>query len=207
MTTRRELLATAGGAGLAALCGTVMAEDEARRPAHDKVFRVGVISARIKGKPQPTNGHTWHFAQYLHPTINMEGIRKYKDPANVRFFQEVARNPRDSFGILPFSNTEITHYYEADPEIAATLVEEQRTLEADLVGEIVRALDDVSRTIGTAADEVGIGLHPQHRVRLEVLVEVFDLPRAVAVAKRHLATDGVSGVEIVRIEVLNVLCK
>ena len=72
------------------------------------------------GKPQPTNGHTWHFAQYLHPTINMEGIRKYKDPANSRFFQEVARNPRDSFGILPFSDTEITHYYKADPEIAAT---------------------------------------------------------------------------------------
>ena len=125
MTTRRDLLTTAGAAGFAALCGSAAtaANDQPDAQPPGKVYRVGVISARIKGKPQPTNGHTWHFAQYLHPTINMDAIRKYKDPGTIRLFENIVRNPRDNFGILPFPDTKITHYYEADPKVAAPFAE------------------------------------------------------------------------------------
>ena len=47
-----------------------------------KLFRIGVVSAAIRGKPQPRNGHTWHFAQYLHPTANLDVIQKMVDPGS-----------------------------------------------------------------------------------------------------------------------------
>ena len=108
--TRRDILA-AGAAALAAPAAL------AAEP--DKVFRIGVVSASIGGKPQKTNGHTWHFAQYLHPTINLDAIKKYLDPGSVRMFHDYIRNPRYNFGILPFPDTRITHYYDADPAAAA----------------------------------------------------------------------------------------
>jgi predicted dehydrogenase len=87
-------------------------------PPDGKSWRVGVISARIKGKPQRINGHTWHFAQYLHPTIDLKTAQKHLDPGNQKYFELIVRNPAANFGILPFADTRITHYYEQDPEIA-----------------------------------------------------------------------------------------
>lgn len=87
-------------------------------PPDRKLWRIGVISARIKGKPQRINGHTWHFAQYLHPAIDLKTAQKHLDPGNQQYFELIVRNPACNFGILPFSDTRITHYYEADPEIA-----------------------------------------------------------------------------------------
>ncbi len=119
MQTRRELLGTLGTAGMAAL-GTQFASasppaDQKRDGA--KVFRIGVLSARIRGKPQPLNGHTWHFAQYFHPTINYEAALKHSTPHVVSYYK-LSRDPRNSFGVLPFRDTQITHYYEPDPAIA-----------------------------------------------------------------------------------------
>ncbi|MDA1014585.1 MAG: Gfo/Idh/MocA family oxidoreductase [Planctomycetota bacterium] len=90
----------------------------AATPPDGKAWRVGVISARNQGKPQRINGHTWHFAQYLHPTIDLPTAQKHLDPANQRYFKEIVRNPACDFGILPFPDTQITHYYEGDPAIS-----------------------------------------------------------------------------------------
>ncbi|MBT6156240.1 MAG: Gfo/Idh/MocA family oxidoreductase [Planctomycetaceae bacterium] len=87
-------------------------------PPDGKAWRVGVISARRHGKPQRINGHTWHFAQYLHPTIDLPTAQKHLDPGNKKYFEEIVRNPSCDFGILPFPDTRISHYYEADPEVA-----------------------------------------------------------------------------------------
>ncbi|HVR83986.1 MAG TPA: Gfo/Idh/MocA family oxidoreductase [Planctomycetota bacterium] len=101
--TRRTFLSTAGI--LAAAAATAPAQ-EAR-----KVIRVGVISAAIEGKPQKTNGHTWHFAQYFHPQVKMEVIRKILDPGSARMFEKYLRNPDYSFDQLPFPDTRISHVY------------------------------------------------------------------------------------------------
>ena len=65
---RRDLLSLAGTAGAISLLGNHTASAATEPPK--KVYRIGVISAAIDGKPQPRNGHTWHFAQYLHPKLN-----------------------------------------------------------------------------------------------------------------------------------------
>lgn len=125
MPTRRNVLFS-GLAGLAAVnASTLAGAAEETKPVADphKVYRIGVISSRIRGKPQTLNGHTWHFAQYLHPTINMDAIAKMLDPGSVAMFQKFARNPRTNLHALPFPNTKITQYYEADPAIAAKFCE------------------------------------------------------------------------------------
>lgn len=94
-----------------------------KTPPDGKAWRIGVISARIKGKPQRINGHTWHFAQYLHPTIDLPVAQKYLDPGNQKYFETIVRNPACNFGVLPFPDTRITHYYEADPAIAKLFAE------------------------------------------------------------------------------------
>jgi predicted dehydrogenase len=88
-----------------------------------KLLRIGVISASIRGKPQSRNGHTWHFAQYLHPAINLDTYCKLVDPGSASFMRNYMRNPRYSFDQLPFPDTKITHYYDADPQVAATFTE------------------------------------------------------------------------------------
>ncbi len=117
MTTRRDvLLGAAALAPLAASCA-------AAAPEPPKVYRIGVISAAIKGKPQPRNGHTWHFAQYLHPEINLDLIKKYLDPGSAEFFRKTVRNPKCNFDQLPFPDTRITHYYDADPAVVGPFTE------------------------------------------------------------------------------------
>ncbi len=112
--TRRDLLA----AGALALGSTGL-----RAAEPDKVYRIGVVSASIGGKPQKTNGHTWHFAQYFHPTVNLDAVKKYLDPGSAKMFAEVTRNPRYNFDVLPFPDTRITHYYDADPTVGAAYAE------------------------------------------------------------------------------------
>ncbi|MDB5310407.1 MAG: gfo/Idh/MocA family oxidoreductase [Gemmataceae bacterium] len=116
-TTRRQALLAAAAAPL------VAGASAARAEAAGKVYRIGVISAAIRGKPQPRNGHTWHFAQYLHPEINLEAIKKYLDPGSVVMFSKYNRNPKYSFDQLPFPDTRITHYYDADPTVIGPYLE------------------------------------------------------------------------------------
>src|SRR4051812_38942111 len=88
-----------------------LATGRAEAGAAGKVYRVGVVSAAIRGKPQARNGHTWHFAQYLHPTVDLAAIKKYLDPGSAEMFRKYVRNPAYTFGQLPFPDTRITHYY------------------------------------------------------------------------------------------------
>jgi predicted dehydrogenase len=105
------------------------------------VYRIGVVSASIHGKPQARNGHTWHFAQYLHPTIDLDAIKKYLDPGSSKFFRETVRNPKFNFDQLPFPDTKITHYYDADPKVAVAFTEAYPGVKVaksldDMVGEV-----------------------------------------------------------------------
>jgi len=111
--SRRDLLLAAGAAALGAGARAADADPPA------KVYRIGVISASIDGKPQKTNGHTYHFAQYLHPTIDLDVIKKFLDSGSANLFRNFLRNPKMSFDVLPFADTKITHYYDADPAVAA----------------------------------------------------------------------------------------
>jgi predicted dehydrogenase len=114
--SRRDLLLAASTTAL--LSGHARSADKPER-----VYRIGVVSASIGGKPQKTNGHTWHFAQYFHPTINLDVIKKYLDPGSVNIFHKFLRNPKTNFDVLPFPDTRITHYYDADPASAAMFCE------------------------------------------------------------------------------------
>ena len=98
--SRREALASA----VTLAAGTVL-------KTQAKTIRIGVISAAIEGKPQKTNGHTWHFAQYFHPEIDLAAIKKHLDPGSAQMFENYLRHPRYSFDQLPFADTRITHVY------------------------------------------------------------------------------------------------
>ena len=118
-TTRRDVLL--GAAAVPLLTGMVSANVRADAPG--KVYRIGVISAAIKGKPQPRNGHTWHFAQYLHPEIDLAAIKKYMDPGSVEMFNKYIRNPKFTFDQLPFADTKLTLYYDADQSVIGPFTE------------------------------------------------------------------------------------
>jgi predicted dehydrogenase len=115
--TRRDALL---GAATALAAPAAVAEE---KPRAAKVYRIGVVSASIRGKPQPRNGHTWHFAQYLHPTVDLDAVKKYLDPGSADFFRKVVRNPRYGFDQLPFADTKITHYYDADAKVIGPYTE------------------------------------------------------------------------------------
>lgn len=118
-STRRDVLLAAGTAGLTALAAG--GPTQAAEPP-GKVYRIGVISASLRGKPQPRNGHTWHFAPYLHPTIDFDGVKKHY-PAKLDAYRDYLHNPRHNFDQLPFRDTRITHYYDADPKVAGHFTE------------------------------------------------------------------------------------
>jgi predicted dehydrogenase len=128
--SRRNLLklagtaaSTAAGAALASAAVTTSAQaEESPSAARTKPFRVGVISANIRGKSQPRNGHTWHFAQYLHPTTDLDAYKKHY-PQALDSYQKVYRNPNYHFDLLPFPDTVISHYYDSDPAHAAAFAE------------------------------------------------------------------------------------
>lgn len=117
MPTRRDVLTGVASTGLAALASNVATAAEPAR-----TFRIGVISASIHGKPQPRNGHTWHFAQYLHPTIDFDALKRHY-PQHFEPYQKHLRNPKFNFDELPFPDTRITHYYDADPSVAVPFTE------------------------------------------------------------------------------------
>jgi predicted dehydrogenase len=102
---------------------TSEADESTNTATPGKLFRIGVVSAAIRGKPQPRNGHTWHFAQYLHPTANLDVIQKMVDPGSAEMFRKYNRNPKFTFDQLPFPDTKITHYYDADPQVAVAFTE------------------------------------------------------------------------------------
>ncbi len=122
--SRRHWFSTAGAAG-ATLASTAVAAAAVSAPQAappKKVFRIGVVSAAIHGKSQKLNGHTWHFAQYLHPEFNFDAFKKY-NPNGHPSFVKVYRNPEYRFDLLPFPDTRITHYYDADPTSAGPFCE------------------------------------------------------------------------------------
>ncbi len=80
----RRLIQATAAAGVTALAASAKGE-EAKSAAQP--LRVGVISAAIRGKPQPRNGHTWHFAQYLHPAIDLDAYCKMVDPGSAEFIR------------------------------------------------------------------------------------------------------------------------
>src|SRR6185436_7165199 len=88
-----------------------------------KVWRIGVISASIHGKPQKTNGHTWHFAHGFHPEINMAAVEKHLSKGPIDLFKSHFRNPNEDFAQLPFPDTRISAVYDADPASAAMFAE------------------------------------------------------------------------------------
>lgn len=125
MTNRREWLTSAAGlagAGIltagaqAQIAGNPFAIKEPPPMACEpgKVFRIGVISASIEGKPQRTNGHTWHFCHPFHPRVDQDVIKKTLDPGSVRIFEQFFRNPALNFDLMPFQNTKLTQVYDAD---------------------------------------------------------------------------------------------
>lgn len=75
--TRRDALKAAGTFGALALAGTGTLGALGAAEAAKKPIRIGVVSAAIKGKPQPRNGHIWHFAQGLHPVCDLDALKKH----------------------------------------------------------------------------------------------------------------------------------
>jgi predicted dehydrogenase len=135
--TRRDVLLAATAAALAAPAAS------AAQPG-DKVYRIGVISASIHGKPQPRNGHTWHFAQYLHPTADLDALARLLDPGSADMFRKYVRNPKYNFDQLPFPDTRLTHYYDADPKAAGPFTEAFPGVQvARSVEEVVEQVDAV----------------------------------------------------------------
>ena len=119
--SRRELLTLTGSAAATALALTANAQEAATVPPR-KTFRIGVVSAAIQEKPQPRNGHIWHFAQGLHPTCDLDALKKHY-PYGFNLFSKFLRNPRYNFDQLPFPDTVISHYYDADPTMAGPFSE------------------------------------------------------------------------------------
>ena len=163
--TRRDLLLTAGGLTIA---GAAQAQE--LLPSPRRVHRIGVISASIEGRPQRTNGHTWHFAQYFHPEINMAAIRRHQDPGSVRMYERYIRNPRYSFDQLPFPDTRITHIY-ANP--------------ADGLDNFVEAFPGVSsrdrwRSLSTTSTPFGLAM----RRGPEAITSISSLPDFARVCRR-----------------------
>jgi len=116
LLSRRAALQAAGFAAAAGMTNFAHAREE------KKQFRIGVISAAIDGKPQARNGHTWHFAHYLHPHCDFDALKNHY-PQAYEGYRKVYRNPRYNFGQLPFPDTKITHYYDAQPSVGEAFAE------------------------------------------------------------------------------------
>lgn len=139
--SRRNWLAAVGTGTLAALPA---AANAAQAEPAGKVYRIGVISATIRGKSQKTNGHTWHFCFALHPKINLDVVKKYLDPGSADIFKRFFRNPAVNFDQIPFSDTEIACYYDPDPvsrQMFCEAYEGVRPVES--VAEMVKEVDAV----------------------------------------------------------------
>ena len=149
-------MARHGGAlGAAALATPTAVAAPAETTAPGKVYRIGVISASIEGKPQRTNGHTWHFCHPFHPTIDQEVVKKTLDPGSTRIYGAFFRNPQTNFDLVPFPNTRITHIYDADPESAKLFASAYTGVEvATSLEQLVKEVDAVwlGDASGTGSD-------------------------------------------------------
>jgi len=143
LPTRRDLLSLAGAASLTG-ASLATAADPAPAPVPaGKVFRIGVVSAAILGKPQARNGHTWHFGHYLHPEIDFDAFKKLY-PQAYPSFKKVYRNPAYHFDLLPFPDTRITHYYDADPKVSPAFAQAFPGVKAiDSLEKMVQEVDAV----------------------------------------------------------------
>lgn len=160
-SSRREFLAATTAAALT----TVAARAAAPEPAPGaKVWRIGVISASIHGKPQKTNGHTWHFAHGFHPEASMAAIEKHLTKGPVELFKTHFRNPKEDFAQLPFPDTRISAIYDADPASAAMFaegfpgVQVARTLDELVAGSDAIWLGDASGTGDDHFDLIAPGI-------------------------------------------------
>ena len=121
-SSRRTFLAAAGAAGVASLAAARVQSAEPPA-APGKVWRIGVVSSSIGGRPQKTNGHTYHFAQGFHPTVDLKAIEKHLSSGPVTLFRTHFRNAAEDFARLPFPDTCISGYYDADLSVAAKFSE------------------------------------------------------------------------------------
>ena len=92
-----------------------------------KTFRIAafVLPAAILGKAAAaTAGISGISPQYLHPTCDFVAARRNtirKDSTSFHnFFSAI---PKFNFDQLPFPDTRITHYYDADPKVAVPFTE------------------------------------------------------------------------------------
>ncbi len=56
-------------------------------------------------------------------TSDLDAIKKYLDPGSAEMFRKYTRNPKFTFDQLPFADTKITHYYDADPSAIRPFLE------------------------------------------------------------------------------------
>ena len=143
-SSRREFLAAGAAAALTGVAARATAEEPS---PGGKVWRIGVISASGRGTPQRTNGHTYHFAQGFHPTVDMKAIEKHLSKGPVDLFKTHFRNPNEDFARLPFSDTRISGYYDADPAVA------EKFAEAFPGVAVARTLDELVRN----SDAIWVG--------------------------------------------------
>ena len=153
--SRRQVLSMGGALGAAALATNLPAGQAEPAPAAGKIFRIGVISASIEGKPQRTNGHTWHFCHPFHPVVDQSVVKKYLDPGTIKITETIFRNPKLNFDQMPFSDTRLTHVYAADPTTAKMFAEGFPGVEvAASVEQMVKEVDAVwlGDASGTGSD-------------------------------------------------------
>ena len=150
--SRRDFLATtATAAALASLAPpavSALAAPTTTSPAPPaaapKTWRIGIISAAIRGAPQKTNGHTWHFAHGFHPTIDLAVVEKHLSSGPVQLFKTHFRNPNEDFAQLPFPDTRIPAVFDADPASAAKFAEAFPGVQvARTLDELVRESDAI----------------------------------------------------------------
>ena len=152
--SRRDFLATSTTATAAALAtlatpsASVFAAPTTTSPAPPaaapKTWRIGIISASIRGAPQKTNGHTWHFAHGFHPTIDLAVVEKHLSSGPIQLFKTHFRNPNEDFAQLPFPDTRIPAIYDADPTSAAKFAEAFPGVQvARTLDELVRESDAI----------------------------------------------------------------
>ena len=144
--SRRSWLAAIGGVGMAG--STFASESLAVEPTPRKSYRVGVVSAALRGQSQKNNGHTWHFCFAIHPRINLDAIKKYLDPGSASFFANYIAKPASFFHQFPFPDTTIACYYDSDREARNAFCEAY---------EGVKPVDSIQEMMQEGVDAVWLG--------------------------------------------------
>jgi Oxidoreductase family, NAD-binding Rossmann fold len=109
--TRRDVLSGALGMGAAATAGCLLPSREARAEG-PKTYRIGIINA---GRG---NGHTWHFLQGFHSTVDFDALTRYQSREVIELYDKWLRNPQVVGVEPPFKDTRIACVYDPDAEAA-----------------------------------------------------------------------------------------